>query len=155
MEQAFVHTYVDCMHAKLLQSCLTLCDLWTVACQAPLSLGFSRQEYWNGLPCPPPGDLPNPKIECMLLCLLHWQMGSLSLLPPGKPQSVSCLVVSDSLQLMDYGPPDSSVDVILQAGILEWLPCPPPGDHRDPGIKPRSALPPDSSPLPFEQPGNL
>ena len=36
---------------------------WTVALQAPLSMGFSRQEYWNGLPCPPPGDLPNPGIE--------------------------------------------------------------------------------------------
>ena len=36
---------------------------WTVACQAPLSMGFSRQEYWSGLPCPPPGDLPNLEIE--------------------------------------------------------------------------------------------
>ena len=36
---------------------------WTVACQAPLSMGFSRQEYCSGLPCPPPGDLPNPGIE--------------------------------------------------------------------------------------------
>ena len=36
---------------------------WTVACQAPLSMGFSRQEYWNGLPVPSPGDLPNPGIE--------------------------------------------------------------------------------------------
>ena len=36
---------------------------WTVACQAPLSMGFSRQEYWSGLPYPPPGDLPNPGIE--------------------------------------------------------------------------------------------
>jgi len=34
--------------------------LWTVALQAPLSMGFSRQESWSGLPCPPPGDLPNP-----------------------------------------------------------------------------------------------
>ena len=33
---------------------------WTVACQAPLSMGFSRQDYWSGLPCPPPGDLPDP-----------------------------------------------------------------------------------------------
>ena len=33
---------------------------WTVARQAPLSIGFSRQEYWNGLSCPPPGDLPDP-----------------------------------------------------------------------------------------------
>ena len=37
--------------------------LWTVAHQAPLSMGFSRQEYWSGLPCPPPGDLPNPGME--------------------------------------------------------------------------------------------
>ena len=34
--------------------------LWTVACQAPLSVGFSRQEYWSGLPFPPPGDIPDP-----------------------------------------------------------------------------------------------
>ena len=52
-----------CMCAKLLQPCLTLVTLWTVAHQAPLSLGFSRQEYWSGLPCPPPGDLPDPGIE--------------------------------------------------------------------------------------------
>ena len=37
--------------------------LWTVACQAPLSMGFSRQEYWGGLLCPPPADLPDPGIE--------------------------------------------------------------------------------------------
>ena len=36
---------------------------WTVALQAPLSMKFSRQEYWSGLPCPPPGDLPNPGIK--------------------------------------------------------------------------------------------
>ena len=37
--------------------------LWTVALQAPLSMGFSRQEYWSGLPCPPPGDLPDAGIQ--------------------------------------------------------------------------------------------
>ena len=37
--------------------------LWTAARQAPLSMGFSRQEYWSGLPCPPPGDLPDPGIK--------------------------------------------------------------------------------------------
>ena len=45
----------------------------TVARQAPLSMGFSRQEYCNGLPCPPPGDLPNPGIKAMSPLLLHWQ----------------------------------------------------------------------------------
>ena len=39
--------------------------LWTVACQAPLSIGFSRQEYWSGLTFSPPGDLPDPEIEPM------------------------------------------------------------------------------------------
>ena len=52
-----------CMHAQLLQPCPTLWDPVTVAHQAPLSMGFSRQEYWSGLPCPPPGDLPDPGAE--------------------------------------------------------------------------------------------
>ena len=43
--------------------CVTLATAWTVARQAPLSMGFSRQESWSGLPCPPPGDLPDPGIE--------------------------------------------------------------------------------------------
>ena len=48
----------------LAQSCLTLgVTPWTVACQTPLSIGFSRQVYWSELPCPPPGDLPDPGIE--------------------------------------------------------------------------------------------
>ena len=42
---------------------LLFSTLWTVAHQTPLSVGFSRQEYWHGLPCPPPGDLPNPGIK--------------------------------------------------------------------------------------------
>ena len=50
------------MHAKSLQSCDSAM-LWTVACQAPLSVGFSRQEYWNWLPYPLPGDLFDPRIE--------------------------------------------------------------------------------------------
>ena len=54
---------------------------WTIACQAPLSRGFSRHEYWNGLLCPPPGDLPNPEIEPVSLtspALAHWHhLGSL------------------------------------------------------------------------------
>ena len=45
------------------KSCPTLATPWTVACQAPLSMGFSRQESWSGLSCPPPGDLPDPEIE--------------------------------------------------------------------------------------------
>ena len=57
------------MRAKSFQLCLTLCDPVDVAGQAPLSMGFSKQEYWSGLPCPPPGGLPNPGIEFMFLML--------------------------------------------------------------------------------------
>ena len=52
----------------------------TVAQQAPLSMGFSRQEYWSGLPCPSPGDLSDPGTETMSLLA-----GSVPLAPPGKP----------------------------------------------------------------------
>ena len=49
--------------------------LWTAACQALMSMGFSRQKYWRGFPCPPPGDLPNPGIEPTSLtstCIGKW-----------------------------------------------------------------------------------
>ena len=51
------------MCTKFLQLCGTLCNPWTVAHQVPLSMGFSRQEYWNGLPCPP----SDPGVEPMSL----------------------------------------------------------------------------------------
>ena len=59
---------------------------WAVACQAPLSMVFSRQEYWSGLPCPSPGDLPNPGIKPLSPTL---QVDSLPSKPPGKPLSPS------------------------------------------------------------------
>ena len=43
--------------------CLTLATPWAIACQAPLSMGFSRQEYWSGLSFPSPRDLPNPQVK--------------------------------------------------------------------------------------------
>ena len=56
-----------CMRAKSLQSCLTLCDSMDCTHRAPLSMGFSRQEYWSGLLCPSPGDLLDPGIETVSL----------------------------------------------------------------------------------------
>ena len=85
---ALGNRYSACMCAKLLQFCSTLCSPWTIACQFPQSMGFSRQEYWSGLLCPSPGDLPNPGMEPILpnpgmeTCLLHWQAGYLP--PAGK-----------------------------------------------------------------------
>ena len=58
---------------------------WTVARQVPLSLGFSKQEYWSGLPCPPPGDLPKPGIEPRPPTL---RADSLQSETPGKPSGV-------------------------------------------------------------------
>ena len=54
---------------------------WTVVCKAPLSMEFSRKKYWSGLPCPPPGDLPNPGIEHRSPAL---HPDSLPSEPPGK-----------------------------------------------------------------------
>ena len=56
---------------------------WTIACQTLLSLEFSREEYWSGLPFPSPGDLPNPGIEPQSPAL---QADSLPSEPPGKPR---------------------------------------------------------------------
>ena len=58
---------------------------WTVARQAPLSMEFSRQEYWSALPFPSPGDLPDPGIEPWSPAL---QADSLPSEPPGKPISI-------------------------------------------------------------------
>ena len=63
------------------QSCPTFCDRWTVAHQAPPSMGFSKQEYWSGLPFPSPGDLPNPGIKPRSPTL---HADALTSAPPGK-----------------------------------------------------------------------
>ena len=56
---------------------------WSVACQAPLSMWFSKQKYWSGLPCPSPGDLPDPRTEPTSLAI---QADSSPSEPPGKPR---------------------------------------------------------------------
>ena len=75
-----------CTCAKLLQSSL-FANPWIVGHQAPLSMRFSRQEYWSGLPCPPPGDLPNPGIKPRSPTL---QADSLPAEPQGKPIILWC-----------------------------------------------------------------
>ena len=86
------------MCAKSLQSCLTLCDPWTVAHQAPLTMGFSRQEYGSGLPCAPPGGLPDPEIK------------------PASPVSPALQV--DSLLLNHWGKP---YEVYKYVSKLQWM----------------------------------
>ena len=63
--------------------------LWTGAYQPPLSMGFSMQEYWSGLQCRPPGDLPNSGTEPSRL--LDWLVGSLPPAASGKPYNLPCL----------------------------------------------------------------
>ena len=66
MDKDVAHIYNGTLHVCVLGhfSRVQLCaTLWTAACQAPLSVAFSRQEYWSGLLCPPSGHLPDPGIE--------------------------------------------------------------------------------------------
>ena len=124
---------------------------WTVAHQGPLCMGFPRQEYWSELPFPSPGDLPRSGIKPESPCLLHWQVDSLPLGPPGKifvsilpsktlASGKDCLSVMSRQSRIESGsvcvvtqlcptlcdpldcsPPGSSVHGILQARILEWV----------------------------------
>ena len=70
------------LHAKSLQSCPTLCNPWAVALQAPLFMGFPRQEYWKGLLFPSPGAVPDTGIKPGSPAL---EGGFITTKPPGKP----------------------------------------------------------------------
>ena len=70
------------------QSCLTHCDPMTVALQAPLSMEFSRQEYWNVLPFPTPGDLATLGINPGSLMPPALAGGFFTAVPPGKPNLI-------------------------------------------------------------------
>ena len=93
-DSALVADLISHPHRTNSLSCSVESDsvtLWTVAHQAPLSMGLSRQEYWSGLPCPPPGESSRSRDQTRISCLLHWQAGSLPLAPSGKqqPQPIS------------------------------------------------------------------
>ena len=80
------HGYGMLMHAQWISRVQFFVTPWIVAHQSPLSMGFFRQEYWSGYPCPPPGDLPDPGIKPVSFTSnLHWQAGSLSLYHLGSP----------------------------------------------------------------------
>ena len=87
--------------------------LWTVAYQAPLSMGFSRQEYWSELPCLPPGIFSTQGWNPHLLGLSLWQAGSLPLAPPGKQILIDPLLSLEeggSCRQRGHRPGDSSVN---------------------------------------------
>ena len=78
------------MKVKLLSRVRLFGTPWTVAYQAPPSMGFSRQEYWSGVPFPSPGDLPNPGIEPRSPAL---EADALTSEPPGKPSPLVALLL--------------------------------------------------------------
>ena len=102
---AIAHFVHACSVALAMSNSVTL---WTTACQAPLSLGFSRQEYRSGLPCPSPGDLPHPGMEPK----------SPAIAAVAVFVSQSCPTLGDP---MNCSPPGSSVVGILQARTMEWV----------------------------------
>ena len=77
------YRYIDYCCCLVAKSCLTLATPWTVAPQAPLSMGFPRQAYW--WPFPSPGDLTNPRVETASPALAD---GFFTTEPPGKPKSI-------------------------------------------------------------------
>ena len=77
-----------CMHTKLLNHVRLFVTLWAVAHQAPLSMGFSRQEYWSALPCPRLGNLPDPGIKPMSLTFPVWAGGFFTTCQLGSPSNL-------------------------------------------------------------------
>ena len=116
--------------SQVTQSCLILCNPWTVAHQAPPSMGFSRQEYWSGLPFPSPGWLlnwgkllsnfiQNYTIRALLVAQLVKNP------PANSGESESESEVTESYPTlcypMDCSLPGSSIHGIFQARVLEWV----------------------------------
>ena len=94
-----------CVCALMLSRCtwVRLCGTpWTAACQAPLSVGLSRPEYWSGLPCPPlQGTLWTQGLNPGLFYLLHCLAGSLPRAPSGKPKSNIFLQYNATIMILN------------------------------------------------------
>ena len=130
------------MHAQLLSHVRLFVTTRTVAHQAPLSIAFSRQEYWSGLPCLPLGDLPDPGIEPASLMSPalagRFFITSTTWEAPTVLVNQSCPTLWDLLDSTDCSQTGSSVHGILQVRILGLVVFPSPGDLPHLGIKPRS-----------------
>ena len=91
-----------CVYVWLLSHVLLFSTSWTVACQAPLSMGFSRKQHWSGLPCPSPGDLPDPGIKPPSPALAS---GFFTAEPPGRPLTkLTCTIDHHGIQLVEPRP---------------------------------------------------
>ena len=94
--------------------------LWSLAHQAPLSLGFSRQEHWSGLPCPPPGDLPDQGISYICISyLLHWQAASLPPMDRGAWRATAHGVAkSDTTEQLHFHTLEK--EMAIHSSVLAW-----------------------------------
>ena len=92
---------VGCVCARALIWVQLFATPWPIALQAPLSIVFSRQEYWNGLPFPPPGDLPSPWIKPTSPVFPALQVDSLPVEPLGKPKSGLQLSNTELMKKLD------------------------------------------------------
>ena len=122
-----------CVRAKSLSRVQLSVAPWTVAHQAPLSMGFSRQEHWRGLPRPPPGHLPDPGTNLASLMSQRWQAGSLPLRPRGSPLPPENLLIttgqgqSACLVVSALAAREKPWGRLQQAGLrLTASVCPPP-----------------------------
>ena len=104
------------------KSCLTL---WTIAHQAPLSMGFSRKEYWSRLPCPSLGDLPDPGIAPVSPA---WQADSLPLSHEGSPSLICVLYRSQAGPVLWLSPRTTRAPLSLDSESLKcfsgWFEAP-------------------------------
>ena len=88
------------MHPQVLCRVRLFAPSWTVSCQIPLSMGFSRQEYWSGLPFPSPGDLPDPGIKPISPALAG---RFFTTKPPGSPESARGLLKTQIAIVFTHG----------------------------------------------------
>ena len=97
-----------CMHAKLLQSCPTLCDPVDYSLPRSSVHGFSRLEYWSGFPYLPPGDLPDPRMEPISPAAPALQADSLPLSHHGSPASANgnCTCLNELQELVHHQLPE-------------------------------------------------
>ena len=122
-----------------------LCDPMNIAYQAPLSMGFSRQEYWSGLPCFPPGDLPNPGIETTPPAspalagrfFIHWAVSSVQLLSCvwlfATPWIAACqasLSTTNSRSSLRLSPSSQWCHPAISCSVVPSPPAPNPSQHQ-------------------------
>ena len=103
-----------CVCAQSLGHVCLLLTPRTVACQTPPSMGFSRQEYWRGLPCPPPGDLPNSGIEPMSLASPALAEGFFTTVPPRKPEKIIKQHMTRSKERVDLVWVEGNEEIVSQ-----------------------------------------